>query len=560
MKRFALGIFLVLAGVVFVPTQVKAEEITRYEETITIIPDGTITVGEGIRYDFGDYERHGIFRTIPTIKTNEEGKKFVLTYTDFEITDPKGNPYRYSKTGSDGVTTVKIGDPDKTITGEHTYDISYTVAGALTYFSDHDELYWNITGDDWQVPIQSLVARIELPADVAKENVKVACFTGPSGSTETNCTSVYNEKAKAVTVQTNGPLEAYEGLTVVVGFSKGLVAVVEPKEYVPFWETLWGKILILVIVTVAILWYIIAPLVLPILWWKYGRDPKPLIGEATAWFEAPKTKSGRLLTPGETGTLTDERADNADITASIVDFARRGYLKIIEETKGDIHLKKEAETVPGDTLQPFEKILFSGIFKTKNTITLKTADLTKVVTDTKNKLYEAVVEEGFFPKNPQSIRAAFSVASVLGLMTGNFLLFLSIIFFGYHMPRKTIHGAGAAAMAKALKNFITSQERQFKFQAEKQMLFEKMLPFAVAFGVEKIWIARFASMHLAKPDWYQGYSGGRFNAMVFASTLHSTSTNVAHAATPVSSSTGHSSGFSGGSSGGGGGGGGGGSW
>lgn len=553
MKRLTGLIISIFAGLLLFPQAVHAEEISRYEETITVVSDGTIVIGESIRYDFGDEDRHGIFRTIPTTKTNAEGKKFVLTFSDFSV-----EANQFTKTTSGENLILKIGDPDKTITGIHTYDISYAVSGALTYFSDHDELYWNVTGNDWQIPIDAVITRIELPAEVANDDLRVACFTGPSGSSETNCNSSYN--SGMVTVQTNQPLAAYEGMTVVIGFPKGLVAVVEPKEYVPFWQTLWGKILLGFIIIIAFLWYIISPLVLPFLWWKFGRDPKPPIGEASAWFEPPKGKGGRKLTPGETGTLTDERADNADITATVIDLARRGYMKIIEKTKGDIHLAKVASTVADDSLEPFERTLFAGIFKEEDNITLKTANLIKTVTDTKNKLYDAVVSEGFFPKNPQLTRNAYTVASVLALMTGNFLLFLSILFFGYHMPRKTIIGSGAAAMARALKNFITSQERQFKFQAEKQMLFEKLLPFAIAFGVEKIWAARFAEMHLARPEWYQGYSS-QFNVIAFNNSLHSTSSSVAHAATPTSSSSGFSSGFSGGgSSGGGGGGGGGGSW
>ena len=554
MKRLAGLIIGIVAGLFLFPTAALAEEISRYEETITIAIDGNIAVGERIRYDFGDENRHGIFRTIPMIKTNKEGKKFVLTFSDFSV-----DAYPFTKTTSGETLTLKIGDPDKTISGVHTYDILYKAAGALTYFSDHDELYWNITGNDWPVPIDAVVARIELPAEVAKADLRVACFTGSSGSTDTNCDTSY--ASGVVTIQTNRQLAAYDGMTAVIGFPKGLVAVVEPEEYIQFWQTLWGKMLLGFIIIIAFLWYIVSPLILPFLWWKYGRDPKPVIGEASAWFEAPKGKGGRGLTPGETGTLTDERADNADITATIIDMARRGYMKIIEKTKGDIHLEKVVSTVAGDSLEPFEKTLFNGIFKDNDNITLKTANLIKTVTDTKNTLYDAVVAEGFFPKNPQSIRTAFSVGSVVALITGNFLLFFSLIFFGYHMPRKTIIGAGAAAMARALKNFIISQERQFTFQAEKQMLFEKMLPFAIAFGVEKIWAARFAEMHLKPPDWYSGYSGSRFNTVVFASTLHNTSSGISHAATPTSSSSGFSSGFSGGgSSGGGGGGGGGGSW
>lgn len=559
MKLLAVVFFLIL-GLFFTRTHAYAEEISQYEETIKILPSALITVRESVEYDFRTDQRHGIFRTIPIIKTNAEGKKYALGFSNFSVIDPRGNDYRYTKTVSGEILTLKIGDPDKTITGTHVYDISYEVTGTLTYFSDHDELYWNVTGDAWEVPIHSVTAHIELPANVAKDSLRVACFTGSVGSTDSNCSTTYDAKTSTVDVQTTRSLDSYEGLTIVVGFPKGLVAVVEPKEYVPFWETFWGKVLIVVMVIAAVLWYIVTPLILPFLWWKYGRDPKPPVGEASAWFEAPKGKFGRLLTPGETGTLVDERADNPDITATIIDLARRGYMHIIEKTKGDIELKKVVSTKPGETLQLFEQTLLDGIFKETDVVSLKTAKIVTIVTDVKNKLYESVVKEGFFPKNPQSIRNMYTIGSIFALITGNFLLFLSLIFFGYHMPRKTIFGAGAAAMGRALKNFISSQERQYKFQAEKQMLFEKMLPFAIAFGVEKLWIARFAEMHLAKPSWYQGYSGGRFSSIAFADSLHSASSGISKAATPTSSSTGHSSGFSGGSSGGGGGGGGGGSW
>jgi len=545
------GRLLVVFFALLFPAFVHAEEISRYEETIHILSNGTIAVTESIGYDFGKEDRHGIFRTIPTMKTNEEGIQYVLDFDNFSVTDP------YSQITSDGVVTLKIGDPDKTITGTHTYDIFYRVGGALTYFSDHDELYWNVTGREWEVPIASVIVHIELPANVEKNNLQIACFTGSSGSTETNCLSTFTNKT--VTVQSTRPLASYEGLTIVVGFPKGLVAVLEPKEYVPFWHTVWGKILLVCLALIALFWYILLPLSLPFRWWRYGRDPKPAIGEASAWFASPKTKKGRSLAPGETGTLMDEKADNADITATIIDLARRGYLKILEPKKGDIHFEK-VHPSPDDALEKFEKLLFDGIFQKGDLVNLKTGSLIKPIQDTKDKLYDAVLEEGFFLKNPQSVRTKYSILGTLALITGNFPLVLSAFTFGMHMPKKTLLGAQTAVMARALKNFITSQDGQFKFQAEKQMLFEKMLPFAIAFGVEKIWAARFAQMHLKQPDWYSGYSGLRFNSIVLADSLSRTSSSISKAATPVSSSTGHSSGFSGGSSGGGGGGGGGGSW
>jgi uncharacterized membrane protein len=108
-----------------------------------------------------------------------------------------------------------------------------------------------------------------------------------------------------------------------------------------------------------------------------------------------------------------------------------------------------------------------------------------------------------------------------------------------------------------MKNFLNSQERQLNFQGDKQMFFEKLLPFAVAFGVEKAWAKRFEAIDIKNPDWYEGTSSSHFNTALFASSLSHSYSSFASSSTPPSSS---SSGFSGGSSGGGGGGGGGGSW
>jgi uncharacterized membrane protein len=92
------------------------------------------------------------------------------------------------------------------------------------------------------------------------------------------------------------------------------------------------------------------------------------------------------------------------------------------------------------------------------------------------------------------------------------------------------------------------------------MFFEKLLPFAVAFGVEKVWAKRFETISMTQPDWYVGTNSGTFNSIVFTNSLHSSVGVINKAATPTTSSSGFSSGFSGGSVGGGGGGGGGGSW
>ena len=154
--------------------------------------------------------------------------------------------------------------------------------------------------------------------------------------------------------------------------------------------------------------------------------------------------------------------------------------------------------------------------------------------------------------------------AVVAFFTFNIPLGIVAVLFGTYMPRKTITGVDSAVAGRSLQNFLSSQERQLEFQAINQMMFEKLLPYAIAFGVERIWAERFKEIDMKPPDWYESEDISSFNSVLFASHLSSSFSSFQSAATPpssVRSSSGFSSGFSsGGSSGGGGGGGGGGSW
>ena len=532
------------------------EEIRNMKVDIEIRKDGTLEVAEIIVYDFGSNDRHGIFRTIPTVKKNMDGRKYRLDISDISVKDEKGNNYRFVKTyeGALDDLKLKIGDPDKTITGLHTYVITYKVSGALTYFSGYDELYWNVTGNDWQIPIEKVQTSVILPDAIDASQIKSACFSGVKGSTEQSCIKkIENNKSE---FQTSRTLNPQEGFTIVFGFPKNLVAVLEPKPVISFWETIWGKLTIAGLALLAIVWYLIFPVKIILDWWKRGRDPSASSGQVRAWFDPPETKSGRLMAPAEVGALIDETVNMRDISATIVDLGRRGYLKIEERKKNDFYLIKTKEFVNDMTLRLFEKELLKGIFKSKTEIRIKDRNLYPTVQSVNEILYNVVVEEGWFEKNPQSVRNLYYILAGIALFTGNIFLALAAFIFGHNMPRKTLEGVNSANTAKSLKNFLTSQERQLQFQAENQLLFEKLLPFAVVFGVEKIWADRFKDISLQPPEWYSGYSHGRFSSVYFVNSLNSSFSSVSAASAPPKSS----SGFSGGSSGGGGGGGGGRSW
>jgi uncharacterized protein YodC (DUF2158 family)/phage shock protein PspC (stress-responsive transcriptional regulator) len=484
-----------------------------------------------------------------------------MTISDLKVTDGNGSSNNYSKTETGSEITLKIGDPDSTVTGSKIYVISYSVRGALTYYSDHDELYWNVTGNGWPVRIMSVESDISLPETVGQSGIRQACYTGVSGSSVMNC--ITGNSGNLYNFKTSDVLNTGEGLTIVFGFPKNIVGLSEPQEVVNFPDTGIGRIITalisIVILVLALVWYMGLPGYIILNWWLNGRDPIVPEGAAHVWFDVPKTKSLRPLTPGETGTLIDENADMRDISATIVDLARRRYFKIVEKKKGDFYFVKE--TVPGkEAILPHEKILYDDFFGNSDEVRVKDGDFAASVNSSKKLLYEAVVKEKLFEKNPQTVRTIYMVVGVFALITFNLPLALIAFTFGLNMPKKTVFGAQSANIAKALKNFLVSQDRQLEYQAKNQLFFEKLLPYAVAFGVEKIWADRFKDITMTQPDWYRGYGTNTFNSLLLANAISSSMSSFSSAATPVRSSSGFSSGFSGGSSGGGGGGGGGGSW
>jgi len=328
--------FLIFSFLSFFATvTVHAEIIRSYDSQITVQKEGTIEVKEKISYDFEYLYKHGIYREIPFLKKNADGKQYKMEIQISGVVDENGVPYEYSTSVVNQSVRIKIGNANRTITGVHTYIISYTVSGAMTYFSDHDELYWNVTGDKWVVPIENASSTIRLPADIAIEDVKSSCFTGVAGSALTNCKANIEQKSTTITSERLG---SGEGMTVVVGFPKGHISVLKPTLYTAFEDIWYGKLMLgllfALLGVLALIWYIILPIYIPIKWYLTGRDPRS--ESVRVWYDPPQTKSGRKLTPAETGSLVDETVDMKDIFGSLIQLAQKGYFQIVEDKKGEI--------------------------------------------------------------------------------------------------------------------------------------------------------------------------------------------------------------------------------
>lgn len=575
LKVIIFNVLLSLITVGFISPKIvwASEKIDNYTVNIAINHDGTINVEEQITYNFGEAQRHGIYREIP-YKYKARGGNYTLEISDLTVStgdDQRYVPFQVSRTG--GNLVIKVGDPDKYVTGVNVYTIKYKVAGAINFFDSHDELYWDTTGDGWQVPMKNVSSVVTLPAATARDQIQTQCFAGRYGSS-TQCSdtfySIEGGRGQARFIQ--DVLSAGEGMTVVVGVPKGVI--IEPTwldELRKIATDNW--IVALPFITLGVLYYV---------WRKYGRDPKGR-GAIPAQYDPPEG-----LSPAQAGTILDERADQADLTADIVHMAVNGYLKIrrIETDKlfgkkidYELIKLKEADRLLAAPEQELYKSLFAESKELVKISDLKN-EFYKDWEKVKKVTYESVVELGYFPRNPSTVRTA---VVVLGLIAGGGASWLSatvfgpigvvstiisgllVVIFGLIMPVKTIKGVLTREHILGLKRYISIAEKErikFHNAPEKNPeLFDRLLPFAMMLGVEKQWAAQFKDIYTRPPSWYEGPVGTHFSAVLLASSMSSFSTTAQSTlASKPSSAAGGGSGFSGGGAGGGFGGGGGGSW
>ncbi len=576
MKKILLLVIGLVFTLLYLPfVTVHAQEaINSFNAVITINADGTISVTEQLNYDFGSAERHGIIRDIPLIKTNTEGKKFKLDVAVESVLNTIGQPYTFTTTQANDMLSIKIGDPDVTVTGEQQYIIIYTIGGALTYFTDHDELYWNITGNEWGVPIENASATIIFPDSVPATESESTCFTGVPGSTQSKCrviTYTDDENTKGLLVSSEGDLSVGEGLTVVVGFPKGHVQQLEPQQISTLFAELISFVKKLFFITLIIGWYVITPSIIMWRWFKDKKNTTRLQRIVTAWFDPPKNTSGSFLTPAETAVLVDGALNHQKITATIISLAQKGLLKINVTDKDNIEFEKLGDYTSEPGLEKFEKTLLKALFNAGDDNSVTTADLKKSLSFGQSiKIFQKEVAQSLKTKKlvKRDLYALGDKAAVLtsfGLLTLNLFLVLVSRFMLKKLFGRTTLGIEKYSEAKSLENFLVSQDEKLDFQAQNQMFFEKLLPYATAFGVEDIWAKRFKDLEFSHSEWYQS-TDNKWNSLAMSNLSNTIGNSITSANKYAnyksgSSSSGFSSGFSGGgSSGGGGGGGGGRSW
>jgi uncharacterized membrane protein len=542
--------------------------IERFEATLHVSADGSLLVEETIVPRFSG-SWNGIFRTIPVQYRTPQGLNYTLRLGIESVTDDEGRELRHESSRERHYRKLKIWVPNATDT-TRTVKLRYRVANGLRFFDEHDELYWNVTGDEWEVPIESASVRVRLPEGVS--GARATAFRGAYGSTEQAEVAV---EPDGIAVRTTRGLGMREGLTIVVGWNPGLVH--RPTAVERAADTVYSNLPLAIPPIVLLGMYR--------LWRKRGRDPE--LAPITTRYEPPDQ-----MTPAELGTLVDGKPDMRDITSTIVDLAIRGYMHITETKEerllGLLSAKEYRFRLTKDrgewvALKTHERGLLEAIFgSTNDSVTL--SDLKnkfyKKLPGLRDGLYRRLVSDGFYTGRPDHVRVLYIIAGIvvgflIGLASSAVMAWLGmpavssvvagigsaliIVLFGWFMPSRTPRGTRELEKVLGFREFLSRVEGdRMERMVKTPAMFEKYLPFAMALGVEDNWAKAFEGIYTEPPSWYSGPAGVHaFRPSAFTNNLAAMSTTAAATMASAPRSSG-GSGFSGGSSGGGFGGGGGG--
>ena len=568
-----------LLAVVLLAAPLFAREwtIARFDCRYTVDADGSVLIEEEIHPSFeGTY--NGIERYIPIEYPGPHGTDYKLLVKVDSVTDESGQKIKFEKSTrnertSDGAVhsflALKIyaGGTDT----ERTVRISYRTSNAVRYFPDHDEFYWNTTGNDWKVPIEEASAFVALPSAAAGQ-LRAQAFTGIFGSRTEDATVRID--GSYVSFESAHPLSPRSGLTIDVWIPKGVLAqpswftrnVVwflagNPGILLPFWSFV---------------------VMLAIWWWK-GRDPDPGLSVAPM-YEPPKG-----LTPAEAGLLLDDTIESRDITSTLIDLAVKGYLQIVEvDDKGlffshnDYKLRLMKPRQQWEGLAAHEREVLNNIFPE---VTAQETSLSSL----KNRFYialpsirreilDALATKQFYATDPESAKGLVLVGLLVIVlpflwleMTGNIHLLNSVpvlvvggllstaivLFFGRIMAAPSVRGARTRVACLGFKEFMSRVDGD-RIRRMPPDTFEKFLPYAMAFGVEQHWAKAFEGIIKDPPSWYVGSAyatpGWVWSPMMFTSDVNSFSASAYESlsAAPQASSSGSGFGSGGGFGGGGG--------
>ncbi len=565
------GLFLSWFFLAFTQAAVAAEEISQFDVAIEVETNGDIIVTETINViSEGNQIRRGIFRDLPRLHT-QNGVEVPNRYDVLSIRrDGESEPYKKSTVGN--AVRLRIGEAEIFLdNGPHVYEIRYRAKNQVRYFEGYDEIYWNATGNYWAFPIKKARATIRLPQ--GSQITGAQAYTGRLGATGADYAYLPNGDSHIFT--TTQPLARNEGLTIAVGFEKGLIDPPSGADRSWLWWQRNGSIAILIASLLGLFGFYYRAFD------RVGRDPvkEPVFPR----YAPPEGYSPAAVHQIYYRSLNGHKA----LIATLMNLAVKGRLKIDAVSKKTTTLTKTAEEAAKGGFAHEDLALENKLFKRGPQISL-------------GKKYDAKFTGAYGSfKSAISRRygAAFFKWNLVYVVIGVSLTIIAAVFaigqsanwsgihtmallalaalngwFMYLMPAPTPKGQKIRTEIEGFKLYLETAEKlqlnavEVGSEALPMMTterYEAFLPYAVALGAEKPWTRHFEKLmpqeaKVYNPVW-TNMSAGSFRSLDgLSSALVSNMSSGVSSALPQSSGSSGSGG--GGSSGGGGGGGGGGGW
>lgn len=348
-------VFLCVLCLPLVPaTAEETERILQFDSRITIQSDGSMEVREDIRVTCaGQQIKRGIYRDFPTDYRDQYGNRITVDFQLLEVfRDGKLESYHVEHL--DNGRRVYVGSKDVLIPhGIHGYTLVYRTDRQLGFFKDHDELYWNVTGNGWSFVIESASTTVELPPGVPRILFHDG-FTGPQGAAGKDYRVSMGTSGNVV-FSTTEPLMPGEGLTIVVAWPKGFVA--EPTGSVKlrhFFKDNAGTATGFLGALLLLAYYLVV-------WLRVGKDPDP--GTIVPLFDPPEGFS-----PAQVRYVREMAYDNEVFAAAVINMAVKGHLKIADEDRAIVLTKQS----PGKAvLSPEEETINQKLFGSREKIELR---------------------------------------------------------------------------------------------------------------------------------------------------------------------------------------------
>ena len=346
MRRFCL---LLLLCVAFGASAVAQERILSYDTDINVSDDGSMLVRETIKvHAEGQQIRHGIYRDFPTEYKDPLG---IATRVPFEIVSVKRDgaeePY-HTGTWQQGVRIYIGARLGSLPPGDHTYELTYSTARQIRFFDDHDELYWNVTGNEWAFPIEHASARVMLPASIPRKKVETYAYTGPKGYQGRDFKATLNDDGSYFFEATK-PFGVHEGMTIVCWWDKGYMQPpTDAQKRAWFIADNQGVLYALGGLALVLAYQFVT-------WSMVGKDPSP--GTIVAQYMPPPD-----LSPAGMRELVKMGFDNKTFAACLVGMAAKKYLTIGKDALDQYTLTKSDDPKAYSALTSEEQLVATRLF------------------------------------------------------------------------------------------------------------------------------------------------------------------------------------------------------